>query len=60
MRYQFEYFHIYRGKLLLGETIDNMEELLELAALEDLRKGSEKRKTVLFTKPSQRAANSSR
>ena len=60
MRYQFEYFHIYKGKLLLGETIENMEELLELAALEDLRKGSEKRKTALFTSHTQRAASASR
>ena len=60
MRYQFEYFHIYKGKLLLGETIENMEELLELAALEDLNKRSEKRKTPLFNPPAQRAASSSR
>ena len=44
----------------MGETIENMEELLELAALEDLRKGSEKRKTTLFTTPTQRAVSSSR
>ena len=34
MRYEFEYFYIYNGKLLLSESIENMEELLDLAVLE--------------------------
>lgn len=34
MRYDFEYFYIYHGKLLLSESIEVMEELLDLAAIE--------------------------
>ena len=36
MRYDFEYFYIYKGNLLLSESIENMEELLELAARQKL------------------------
>ena len=34
MRYEFEYFYIYREQLLLSESIEEMEELLDLAAQE--------------------------
>lgn len=60
MRYQFEYFYIYKGKLLLGETIENMEELLELAAIEQIRNNPEKDETRVFSGRAQRAASSSR
>jgi len=34
MRYNFEYFYIYEGKLLLSSSVENMEKLLDLAAME--------------------------
>ncbi|MDC7233473.1 MAG: hypothetical protein PQJ58_09580 [Spirochaetales bacterium] len=60
MRYQFEYFYIYKGKLLLGETIDSMEELLELAAIEKSLEAPEVKSPNLYSESSPRAASSSR
>ncbi len=58
MRYQFEYFYIYKGKLLLGESIESMEELLELAAIEETL--TTRRHRASYSAPSSKAANSSR
>lgn len=61
MRYQFEYFYIYKGKLLLGESIENMEELLELAAIEETLTTARRRHRAPYSPPSSpKAVNSSR
>jgi len=60
MRYQFEYFYIYKGKLLLGESIESMELLLELAAIERFRQNPVKRQIRVFSEGYQRAASPSR
>jgi len=60
MRYQFEYFYIYKGKLLLGESIESMEALLELAAIERLNQTPRRRETRVFSDGYQRAASPSR
>lgn len=60
MRYQFEYFYIYKGKLLLGESIDSMEELLELAAIEKSLEAPKSNNSKSYSGSSQRAASSSR
>ncbi|QEN09349.1 hypothetical protein EXM22_15695 [Oceanispirochaeta crateris] len=60
MRYQFEYYYIYKEMLLLGDTIENMEELLEIAATEQMRRNSAKRENRAFSGQAQRVASSSR
>lgn len=60
MRYQFEYFYIYKGKLLLGESIESMEELLELAAIEKSMEAPRAGDPKSYSGSSQRTANSSR
>jgi hypothetical protein len=57
MRYQFEYFYVYKGKLLLSETIESMEQLVELAAIEQLLTTSGKKETRRFPDGNQRAAS---
>ncbi|MDA3958779.1 hypothetical protein [Oceanispirochaeta sp.] len=60
MSYQYEYFYIYKEKLLLSETIENMEELLELVAIEQIRANPEKMANSLFSGSAQRATSSIR
>ena len=57
MRYQFEYFHIYKGKLLLGGSIESMEVLLELAAVERSREARQAKKSTFYSSSSARVAN---
>lgn len=60
MRYQFEYFYIYKEKLLLGDSIDSMEELLELAAIEKSLEAPQSSDPKSYSTSTLRAANSSR
>ncbi len=60
MQYQFEYFYIYKGKLLLGESIDAMEELLELAAVEEHLGAIRRKRSAPYKSHSSARANSSR
>lgn len=60
MQYEFEYFYIYEGKLLLSESIETMEELLDLAAVEKHRAKDGRTENGAYLKNSSTAFNSSR
>ena len=60
MRYQFEYFYIYNGRLLMSETIEKMEELLDLAALDKQQAGKGQSRRENYSPRSSATASSSR
>ncbi len=60
MRYEFEYFYIYNGRLLMSETIETMEELLDLAAIDKQRAEKGHSRKENYSERSSRPASSSR
>ena len=59
MRYEFEYFYIYNGRLLMSETIETMEELLDLAAIDKQRAEKGHSRKGSYSESSSRPASSS-
>ncbi len=60
MRYEFEYFYIYNGKLLMSETIETMEELLDLAAIDKQQASKGHNRKENYSNRSSAPASSSR
>ncbi len=56
MLYEFEYFYIHNGQLLLGRSVELMEELLELANRE--QQLSRKKESKKSLKENQRRSSS--
>ena len=60
MRYDFEYFYIYDGKLLLSDSVEGMEELLDLAAREKHQARDKQSKGRSYSNNSSAAFSASR